>query len=41
MSFTVFNTREANEDIPESDEFHIKNILRNKLEVYDVLMGWV
>jgi hypothetical protein len=29
------------EDIPEPDEFHIKNILRNKLEVYDVLMGWI
>ena len=24
------------EDIPEPGEFHIKNILRNKLEVYDV-----
>ena len=29
------------EDIPEPGEFHIKNILRNKLEVYDVLMGWI
>ena len=26
------------EDIPEPGEFHIKNILRNKLEVYDVSM---
>ena len=26
------------EDIPEPGEFHIKNILRNKLGVYDVLL---